>query len=680
MAKKTPGASQLGLAPSGGDTRDERDSTIRPDSEIVARNAAELTSDKDRDGGEVTQHLDLASLGAEPSHSGASPAESDSSGGDSKQPRRATGEAAYFDAQEIYIPVHGFVRLSDDEVVVLNHPALQRLGTIYQLGQAHMVFRGATHKRLEHCIGTLGAASLITDNLDRNERRRLHDVKKSGAKDTSAPRKLSDCEKAFIRLSALAHDIGHLPAGHTLEDELGLLGTHDYLNRVTTVLDRKKWPGADGSETLREIIDTYYQKYLPTSTSMKPSSVFIQVIAKNPPDETSALADLEPELRIDVCRDIVGNTICADLLDYLYRDWHHVGKPRFFDHRLLQYFELQWDSHSGKDAFVVSLGQRPKIRNDAISAILDLLESRYQLSETVLFHRTKLAFAAMLERGIQELREAKGTSWANDLVERLLDSSDEEMIDFFLASALGSDPKHPSVEAAATPLTALRLRRVYKNIFTRFSEEYPADVVTRLKFLYARRKTGHTDERDEKKRQEYASMAAAARLKALRLLEADFSLPPGSLVMYCPSSMNPKIAKVKIAIDNEVASFDSWEDQPNRLSGGHLGAQINRFNRLWRVHVFLEARLAAEMEERQQEKLYLLKAAIKELVFPKNSNSEKLRRKAIILARQASSIKDMGLFYDKVIRADTLAARSQTLTETEEKSFPSGAPMMSKYV
>ena len=34
-------------------------------------------------------------------------------------------------------------------------------------------------------------------------------------------------EVAFVRLAALLHDIGHLAAGHTFEDELGLLDKHD---------------------------------------------------------------------------------------------------------------------------------------------------------------------------------------------------------------------------------------------------------------------------------------------------------------------------------------------------------------------------------------------------------------------------------------------------------------------
>src|SRR5882724_5418194 len=58
--------------------------------------------------------------------------------------------------QEFFLPVTGFVWFYPEEVEVINHPAFQRLGRINQLGQAHLVFRGATHKRIEHVLGVVG--------------------------------------------------------------------------------------------------------------------------------------------------------------------------------------------------------------------------------------------------------------------------------------------------------------------------------------------------------------------------------------------------------------------------------------------------------------------------------------------------------------------------------------------
>ena len=62
----------------------------------------------------------------------------------------------YEDArQEVFLPVSGFCLFFPEEIKVINHPAFQRLSRVNQLGQAHLVFRGATHKRIEHVLGAV---------------------------------------------------------------------------------------------------------------------------------------------------------------------------------------------------------------------------------------------------------------------------------------------------------------------------------------------------------------------------------------------------------------------------------------------------------------------------------------------------------------------------------------------
>ena len=216
-------------------------------------------------------------------------------------------------------------------------------------------------------------------------------------------------------MGALLHDIGHIAAGHTNEDELGLAGRHDSDARLSLVFDSDKYADAEG-RTLARLIDELYELYLPPKLKdVAPSEILRLLIRGRATDLSSdphsvlegRLQDCN-QLRLSVCRDVIGNTICADLLDYLHRDWYHIGKPRPFDERILQYMELRSNPGGGgaganRCTFVISLGRRPKIRTDAVSAILELLEWRYQLAESVLFHRTKLAAAAMLDRALYEL-------------------------------------------------------------------------------------------------------------------------------------------------------------------------------------------------------------------------------------------------------------------------------------
>src|SRR4051812_21811410 len=129
---------------------------------------------------------------------------------------------------ETFLPVHGLVRLSPREMRVISHPAFQRLFEIFQLGQTRLVYRGATHMRGEHSVGALYVVTLMADALKRNcasGRGRL-------SEEWQLDRALSETERSLVRLGALLHDIGHLAAGHTLEDELGVLQPHDADERM----------------------------------------------------------------------------------------------------------------------------------------------------------------------------------------------------------------------------------------------------------------------------------------------------------------------------------------------------------------------------------------------------------------------------------------------------------------
>jgi hypothetical protein len=137
------------------------------------------------------------------------------------------------DRQEFFLPVTGFVWFYPEEVEVINHPAFQRLGRINQLGQAHLVFRGATHKRIEHVLGAVGVVQRMISAVQFN-------AEKSRAKGRAGfSAHLTPQEQRFIRLGTLLHDIGHLAAGHTLEDELELIGKHDADERLDLILEAR---------------------------------------------------------------------------------------------------------------------------------------------------------------------------------------------------------------------------------------------------------------------------------------------------------------------------------------------------------------------------------------------------------------------------------------------------------
>jgi uncharacterized protein len=556
--------------------------------------------------------------------------------------------------QEFFIPVHGQVRLTESEVEIVNHPAFQRMADVYQLGQVHFVFRGATHRRFEHALGTLHVAQMMIEQIEAN-RRNLRAPAESRWQYDKA---LTVVETSMIRLAALLHDLGHLPAGHTLEDELGLLPKHDEMRRLELVLDRANWHGRH-TTTLRQLIDSSYRGKLEAEAiGVAPTAVVLAIVAKDAPVPLAKTAGL----RISVCRDVVGNTICADLIDYLHRDWHHLGKPRYFDRRLIEYMELRLDTDKNGEQpasrIVVNLRSSQQVRSDAVTAILDLLESRYQLGEVALYHRTKLCAAAMLERAVAELADfhkAGREKWLDELVEALLEVNDEQMLDHLArvaddAASAARPSQRVSLKAAADIARALRVRHLFKQLYV--SPAYHlANYAKSVQRLYGQGGVGN-------------------RLAALKSLEQDFELPAGSLAMYCPpSAMNTKIADVQILVDDAVSTLDQHEKQEGDagLTGGHLGAQKKRFERLWRVLVAVSPEAEAQIREKRL--FPVLIRAIESLVMGRCPPG-------VTLQEQSESIaNEVGALLNRKIVPGGLAARASNFIEP----YPTGAPALRNF-
>ncbi len=374
-----------------------------------------------------------------------------------------------------------------------------------------------------------------------------------------------------------------------------------------------------------------------------------------------------------MCRDMIGNTICADLLDYIHRDWYHVGKPRPFEDRLLQYMEIRKDPEvrgapgpDSTDKFVISLGRRPKIRTDAISNILDLLEWRYSLAETVLFHRTKLAAVAMLDRALYELWGQIGNE--DEIVQFLLPLSDEEMLSKCReqADSIGQNQKmekdrRERATAASILLSFLERRELFSHLSTRFAGELPGDRIEAIKATYAR----------DKKR---AQRAASNRASVLRTLERDFGLPLGSLAMYCPAGMNRKIAEVQIAVGDEIEKFHKYEEKYDRpLAGGHLDAQLRRFDRLWRVHFYMDRRIKDSLGDR----LFLLQQAIDKLALGNLVDDEDGERVAMSLAKRLAQT-DGSPWKGYNVSATPVSAKSDSSTAPED--YPTGVPSIRSFL
>ena len=117
--------------------------------------------------------------------------------------------------------------------------------------------------------------------------------------------------------------------------------------------------------------------------------------------------------------DIVGNTLSADLLDYLARDAKRLGLANVFDPKLLKYYVLVTQHApnvkppSGARYFTrcaIDLNdyKRGRIRSERINDVFRLLDFRHEIHEKAIHHRIVQAAVAMLCRAVM-LAEASPT-------------------------------------------------------------------------------------------------------------------------------------------------------------------------------------------------------------------------------------------------------------------------------
>ncbi|HDR90046.1 MAG TPA: HD domain-containing protein [Bacteroidetes bacterium] len=100
-------------------------------------------------------------------------------------------------------PVYGFIRIPAGLVFELTeHPYVQRLRRIRQLGLTGFVYPGANHTRFQHALGALHLMSQA-----------IQSIRSKGTPVTPA-------EEEAVSTAILLHDIGHGPFSHALENSL----------------------------------------------------------------------------------------------------------------------------------------------------------------------------------------------------------------------------------------------------------------------------------------------------------------------------------------------------------------------------------------------------------------------------------------------------------------------------
>ncbi len=411
-------------------------------------------------------------------------------------------------------PVHGDIELSREEMRIIDTPQFQRLRGIKQLGTAYLVFPGATHTRFEHSIGVCHMTGRLLDAVNKNARR-----------DPENCLNVSQAERRILRLAALLHDITHIPFGHNIEDQTGLLARHDTPERFASMLGDNELGQVLGRLGVRDAV-------LGILTNQDDSQ---------PPFWHQVLSD----------------TIDSDLMDYLRRDAYFTGLELRYDMRLVDYFRVDRKQR----LMFVDCEKQGMLREDIMSELMRMLEIRYHFSERVYYHHAKVSAGALLARMVELALRAGALTAA-----QLQVATDQSLLGLLAAVDLGDAISQARMQRF---LTRFAGRQLPKRVLV-LPSYLNQDVQTELLETYFRKGEPETRFAWE------AKMEAQAKERFGREMD---------VIMYCPARrMQLKEARTLVRMpgsgEHTLPMSDFADDIPR------LQDLQESYLRLWKLYVF----------------------------------------------------------------------------------------------
>lgn len=138
-------------------------------------------------------------------------------------------------------PVYGFIAIPNSFIFdLVEHPYMQRLRRIKQLGMSHLVYPGALHTRFHHVLGAMHLMNLAIQVI----RRKGHEI--------------TEEEETAVLTAILLHDIGHGPFSHALEYDIVNGVSHE--NISSYLIQRLESQFGEQMKMALEIFTNQYHK------------------------------------------------------------------------------------------------------------------------------------------------------------------------------------------------------------------------------------------------------------------------------------------------------------------------------------------------------------------------------------------------------------------------------------
>lgn len=508
-------------------------------------------------------------------------------------------------------PVHGDIQLTRLERVLIDTPQFQRLRNVNQLGMTYVAYPGAIHTRFIHSLGTLHVCSELIATCNKN----AETYSRVAGPDHPVPLEIGSYAALLARLCALLHDLAHVPFGHTFEKEAQIFQKDEWQDpeRENLLLGETSRLGSE----LRRFFEE--QELAPEAADILREDIRAVLKSKG-----EAVIDL----KYPFVHDLVGNTICADLIDYVRRDMYYCGLTETCGDRYLKYiavfpvrrigpasddspglrpvrvnekaFETRLVDGESEWCHVVLMSYRYNERGLAVSKpdvfgeAIDLVRRRLAIAQKLYFHRTKIAASAMLA----EAAVSAGLSSAMDIWE----FSDAEVLKYLTQSKDGRASKLAS---------RIRDRKLLKPIYR--VSYHPQDGSSSAASVWEayKRFLGFKDRHTLVDRLETLITNAVPS-------SADGAL--GCVAISCPDRKMGLKAFDMLVMSGPKADIRKLQVSEHPPTQGEIKAIQDTHEYLWRLEVFIDP----EIVELRASNPFTCKlaGAIQQTIGPKNEVTE----------------------------------------------------------
>lgn len=276
---------------------------------------------------------------------------------------------------EVRDPIHGAIAVEDGEVGVLDHPFVQRLRNIKQVGFSELPFPGAVHSRYNHSVGVMHLVGRAFDAAYRDHQFTSPAVRAA--------------YRHCVRLAALLHDVGHAPFSHCTEfamPPLETLGIDVYDSAVHAARGGARASHEDytvGILTRSSLADALSSGH-PCSPRHIAALISREVVTT---DDFFQDGGLDHRTALS---QLISSELDVDRLDYLVRDSYFSGaRYGMVD---VNWLVSNLGLHVANDTVSLALDRR------AIYAFDDFMVARYHMFVMVYFHHKSVVFEEMLKR------------------------------------------------------------------------------------------------------------------------------------------------------------------------------------------------------------------------------------------------------------------------------------------